>query len=737
MHKHLVTLILLVLVVFLPEWVLADPASDKNFLSTLSGKALALDTHRSLLYVGINTGANNLRTLQLDAQGDTTTTWAASSIGSNTVVLGLDAQRNRLYSANNIIGASNEINIITLNNTDGTISSGVGYNTSNSPALCLALDAQRNRLYVGLADTTNGLVVVTLDPSGNFSSSALVTTNRAVHALAIDAARNKLYCGYTSGDVGTCDLDVNGDISVINTPRTIGSNNVTSMALNTFDNTLHVVESPDNNLYTFSLEDNGAGDPGELLASPNTFFVGTTTYCLTLDATRGRLYMGTHSGSADLRWVDLDGSAIPTGSVSTFSGSNLEAIVLDAERQRLYSITSFNSLYYQLTDPSMPAFLIDHGVTTTGSVNVELHWSLPNAHYIRVESSSDLVSYNFPDLATPNMNFDQWYSTGSERWSNDGSNRANTLTVNAVLTAGDGAKTVRIWFAEDAGASNGCSVSHFEERVITLSSGGTATFTPTISPSSTFTPTQTPTYTATLSHTPSVTPSHTPTLSRTPTITMSPTLTPTGTATETETPTHTETATSTVSPTPSDTPDATRTPTPTVSLTDTPTGTATITPSGTQTSTITITVTETPTETHTPVVSATPSATLTATLTITLTNTHSPTITATPSITQTLPPTHTPTPAAVFYLDKNKFIPAREVLTIKVGTLGAGTQAISIYTLNGKRVWYQDVAMTRGGYHYVQWDGRNRQGENVAAGVYFIVHENDGKRTIRKVLVIR
>jgi FlgD Ig-like domain len=113
--------------------------------------------------------------------------------------------------------------------------------------------------------------------------------------------------------------------------------------------------------------------------------------------------------------------------------------------------------------------------------------------------------------------------------------------------------------------------------------------------------------------------------------------------------------------------------------------------------------------------------------------------TATPSGTATLTPlpTSTPTPGAMFYLSKNRFVPNRENLTLKIGMLSAGEPHVQIFTLSGRRVWEKKYALLPEGYVFIQWDGRNQAGETVAAGVYYIVLEVNGRKTIRKVLLVR
>ncbi|MEW6516811.1 MAG: T9SS type A sorting domain-containing protein [candidate division FCPU426 bacterium] len=723
----------------------ADPAVPKTYLST-SARSLALDTFRNRLYVGINSATNNIRTIVLDSSGDTTTTVYSNSIGNGTLCLSLDAQRNRLYLASNAAAAAPEIYTVNLDSAGNITGSTTNLNMSNSVAQALALDAQRNRLYVGLADATNGLAVVTLNSSGDVSTYALQAIG-PVTALALDAARNRLYLAYAGNQVGTCTLDANGDIASINSPQTHSGTNANALALDTFRNKLYLSCNSNSTVYTFSLNSSG-----EVLAGFNGFSIGVNNIqALCLDAARSVLYFGINSAAMALGYLPLDtATGIPSGVNYTFSGSYIGGIALDTERQRLYTVSTLsNNQYYQLTDASMTFLQINNGAPTTNSTTVELEWSLPNAHFVRVDGASDLVNYYFPVTSGANAVFNEWISTGNRRWSNDTFNRSDPLLVNATLTAGGGSKTVRIWFWEDAGANNTGGVMHYREAAITLIVPGTATFTPTRT--RTQTSTNTPTLTAT--PTPTFTPSSTPSATSTRTSTPTPTPTHTPTATPSVTPTRTVTATSTPSVTLTDTPSvtSTRTITSTSTHTPLPTGTLTASPTLTPTSSASATLTCTPTCTDTPTITptrtasrtATASLTITSTRTVTETFTITPTITVTytvtptSTITPTLPPTSTPTPSTMFYLDKNQFYPRREPLTLQVGLLAGERGWVSIYTLLGRKVWAQAVESASGGYFNLTWNGRNESREEVASGVYFVVFETDRKRIVRKVIVSR
>lgn len=734
-----------------PAW--ADPVNPKTYYSGTNARALALDTYRNRLYVGFNSAVDNLRVFVLDSQGNTTTTVTPYTLGSNTLAMCLDARRNRLYLASNVLASAEEVHIITLD-SNGTPTSNDPRDVSSAIAQALVLDAQRNRLYVGFADSTNGLGVITLTTAGNFSSATTYGTSRQVNALALDAARNKLYLGYNNGEVGTCDLDASGDVTSINSVQNAGTANVTSLALNSYYDCLYATASV-NVLYTFPLQPDGSGDPGELASAANAYSVTGVPLSLLVDATRQRLYYGlAESGTSDLRWIPLDAGGIPNGTVGSVTADNVGALALDAERRKFYTTASTTNRYYDLDDEAMPFLLINHGATTTTLQDVELHWSLPNAHFVLVDGTSDLVNYQFPVTYTANTVFDEWHSADDGRWCNVASSRANTLTVKARLTGGGGLKTVRIWFKEDAGVSNGGAVSHYREASITLN-GDTPTFTPTPSrsPTATHTPTNTPsptntfTRTASITASPTLTPSATmtPTRTGTATFTFTPTPTdtvtgsPTGTSTRTATftPTGSPTASASATPTRTSTFTSTGTPSSTPSISATPTRTFTFTPTITPSRTFTFTATITPSSTATPFVTATPTDTRTQTSTITPTRTATPTITCTLTQTPTLPPTATPTPGVLFFLERNQFRPARETLGLKVGLLDGQSADIRILTLTGRMVKQWRVPPQPGGYVMLRWDGRNQEGEPTASGIYFVVFEAPNYRVVRKVLVIK
>ena len=180
-----------------------------------------------------------------------------------------------------------------------------------------------------------------------------------------------------------------------------------------------------------------------------------------------------------------------------------------------------------------------------------------------------------------------------------------------------------------------------------------------------------------------------------------PTITPTVlTATPTPSPT----------PTPSITPTPTMTLSPTITITPTITLTPTITQTFTSTSTPTSTASFTPTNTSTSTFSPTITQTDTITLTPTITNT--PTITLTPTVTVT--PTITP---FGLHLWPNPYDPKYAFNgTLNVYEAPAGS-SLCIYTVSGELVASKLVNDN----NWIYWDGRNRFGVPVSAGIYFYI----------------
>ncbi len=310
---------------------------------------------------------------------------------------------------------------------------------------------------------------------------------------------------------------------------------------------------------------------------------------------------------------------------------------------------------------------------------------------------------------------------------------------------------------------------------------GTSTNTPTSTstntvantPTNTLTNTATSTITNTLTNTPLITNTYTNTTTNTPSNT--PTSTSTNTVANTPTNTLTNTATSTVTNTSTDTPvitntytnTPTNTPTNTLldteTYTNTPTNTATNTstntPIDTSTATNSPTNTATETSTSTSTLIATMTATMTATKTMvntattTMTNTATPTPTLTPTNTATVRlsgtptstpiSTWTPTPTAVaeiFQICKNVFNITRDgTICIEIGTNEyPGLVVLRIYNSAGEHIktLFNETLTQPLSITTVNWDGKNKFGQEVASGVYVVYLQKPSGRALGRLVVI-
>ncbi len=745
MKNHKLPILLLLL--FLPQVCWSALQSGQTYFSSFNqGTALALDPTHQKLYYATST-SNNLYVFDLNSAGDPpTVALPAITISNATYGLALDSERGKLYLANSTVG-NNALAVISLDSSGNTTTTVNNYNDLSNNAKCLALNPLDHYLYVGMTAPVNGLAVYPLDPGTGLPSGAAstYTTNSQVGALAMDLSRRKLYMG-GNGKIQRFDLNASGLPlgSTVDSPA--GTSLITTLAVDTVRRKLYAGSDSGSIIYVFDLDANG------VLGNLATVNLGGSNFVfsLTLDAARRILYVGS---GAYVYWFNLnaDGSlpGSPSGSLSN-TGAQFTAMALDANKQRLYTAAYTDAQYYSLSDAAMPPLRINGGAANTTSTAVNLEWALPNAQFVRVESNSDLVSFNFPNTSTANSTFDQWLSCGGDTWTNTPSLRADPLIIPAELTSGPGTKTITVWFWESTGASNPTGQMRWEVADINLQETDTATptpvdtasptptftLTPTPLPSDTYTPTitttntplETPTFTHTPTDSPSKTVTATYTLSLTPTFTKSPTIS--ATYTQTITPTLTP-----MTPSPSPTPTSTQSETPIHSSTPTPVLSPTPSPTATPTATISATLTPSASYTKTSTVSPTP--TRTPTLTQSATVTITPSITLSPTITLTVPPTTTPTPAPVFYLDKNRFNPTVEILQIHLELLPMENANVIIYSLKGRKITSYEESTVAARRVDLTWDGRNRSNETVASGLYYVVLESARRKVVKKVLVIK
>lgn len=215
---------------------------------------------------------------------------------------------------------------------------------------------------------------------------------------------------------------------------------------------------------------------------------------------------------------------------------------------------------------------------------------------------------------------------------------------------------------------------------------------------------------------------------------------------------------SSTSPTPTSTPSFTRTftPTPTVTFTNTPfltntstsTFTATSTSTRTSTSTATSTVTPTPPPGNTATFTSTFTPSFTSTVTSTSTNTFTPTITRTPThtptITNTPTITFTPTPTVpnidVFYASKNLFNPAtdKSVSILVQYNKFPGDYHLWVYNTAGEHIITLDSkSLTSPVSQSYAWDGKNKNGDECASGVYILYLIEPFDRKMKRLLLVR
>ncbi len=274
---------------------------------------------------------------------------------------------------------------------------------------------------------------------------------------------------------------------------------------------------------------------------------------------------------------------------------------------------------------------------------------------------------------------------------------------------------------------------------------GTATSTATASATTTLsqTPTDSTTPTLTVSATPTGTPSSTVTGTPTPTSAASASATPTKTCTSTSTNTATNSPTASATTTLSQTPTDSTTATPTLTVSATPTGTPSSTPThtlmntGTPTNTASLTVTGTPTATST----ATASRTSTASATLTTTSSPTVTPTLTPSYTPFLTSTNTPIPATATHTPGGGMVlfpnpvtgPAVSVLP---GYPGIADVQVEIFTIAFRKVKVEAFPNVLSGTA-VTLSLTDQWGDPLANGLYYVVVEVDGKRSIGKLLILR
>jgi hypothetical protein len=78
----------------------------------------------------------------------------------------------------------------------------------------------------------------------------------------------------------------------------------------------------------------------------------------------------------------------------------------------------------------------------------------------------------------------------------------------------------------------------------------------------------------------------------------------------------------------------------------------------------------------------------------------------------------------------------RATVTYAVPRDGAPAR-VAVHSVDGRRVTVLSDGPARAGVHALTWNGRDRRGAPVSSGVYFVVADVDGRRTTRKLAVLR
>ena len=78
-----------------------------------------------------------------------------------------------------------------------------------------------------------------------------------------------------------------------------------------------------------------------------------------------------------------------------------------------------------------------------------------------------------------------------------------------------------------------------------------------------------------------------------------------------------------------------------------------------------------------------------------------------------------------------------EKTMIKITLPAEGRLNVSILTADGNIITYLSRGNVKEGEHYFTWDGKNRKGEPVARGIYFVRVTGSGIDETRKVMVVK
>ncbi len=328
----------------------------------------------------------------------------------------------------------------------------------------------------------------------------------------------------------------------------------------------------------------------------------------------------------------------------------------------------------------------------------------------------------FLNTATPSMTFSTTFSPTVSTTKTSTSTATSTASSTPALTV---TPTATGTFTLTETLSSTPTVTD----TWTVSVTPTATFSPTRTGTSTFSPTVTFTATSTMTSTMTDTSTMTPTGTLSPVLTFTLTSTPTLTATSSFTATASATASSTKSPTAS----------PTSTVSNTPSETPSFTSSASATSTATSTFTLPSTFTSTPTFSATPLST--ATLTPTLTSTSSPIPTFSPTLNPTASFTGIPSRTPIPSLGKT-LVPYPNPITgsgpvrLQIPLTSTSNVTVKIFTLAFRVVQDESFPQVPPA-EAISLILRDKQGNPLANGIYYLAAEAQSQRWISKLLILR
>jgi flagellar hook assembly protein FlgD len=74
---------------------------------------------------------------------------------------------------------------------------------------------------------------------------------------------------------------------------------------------------------------------------------------------------------------------------------------------------------------------------------------------------------------------------------------------------------------------------------------------------------------------------------------------------------------------------------------------------------------------------------------------------------------------------------------IRFGLPNSARVNLVIYNLRSQVVRVLVDQEMHAGWHMLRWDGKNEQNQDVASGIYLYILQTDGKRLLRKMMLIR